>query len=132
MAQAGKQARKQATRHALVSEIMTRKVSCCSPDATVQQVARVMAERNVGSVPIAEGDRLVGLVTDRDLAVRVVARGLDPKTEPIAPHVTGAVQTVTPDTAIEDAVRLMEAHQIRRLPVVEGDRLVGIVSLGDL
>ncbi len=122
----------QPSRAETIGAIMTRDVSCCPPDATLQQVAKLMADRNVGTVPIAEGDRLVGLVTDRDLAVRAIAAGADPRTERIAPYVTKSVTTVRPDTPIDQAVRLMEEHQIRRLPVVEGGRLVGIVSLGDL
>ncbi len=115
-----------------VEAIMTREVSCCPPDATVQQVAKLMADRNVGSVPIAEGDRLVGMVTDRDITVRVVAAGADPRAETIGPYVTRPVQAVRPDTPLDEAVRIMEERQVRRLPVCEGDRLVGIVSLGDL
>jgi CBS domain-containing protein len=115
-----------------LKEIMTRDVETCAPTATVQEVARLMADRNVGVVPIAEGDRLVGLVTDRDIAVRVVAKGADPRSEQIRQYVSTDVTTVRPDTTIEEALRIMEAHQIRRLPVCEDDRIVGIVSLGDL
>ncbi|HWP35562.1 MAG TPA: CBS domain-containing protein [Thermodesulfobacteriota bacterium] len=114
-----------------VGEIMTREVSWCAPDATVQEVARVMAERNVGAVPIAEDGRLVGLVTDRDIAVRVVARGLDVRQTRIGDHVTREVEAVTPTTPIDTALGVMERYQVRRLPVVEEGRLVGIVSLGD-
>jgi CBS domain-containing protein len=114
-----------------IQDIMTRTVETCPPSATVQEVARLMADRNVGAVPIAEGERLVGMITDRDVAVRVVARGLDPRSERVADHVSADVKTVRPDTSIDDALSLMEAHQIRRIPVVDGGRLVGIVSLGD-
>jgi CBS domain-containing protein len=114
-----------------VRGIMTHEVRGCPPDATVQQVAQLMSDLNVGTAPITEGDRLVGMVTDRDIALRVVARGLDPRSERIADYVTRDVATITPDAAIDDALQVMEARQIRRLPVVEGSRLVGIVSLGD-
>jgi CBS domain-containing protein len=115
-----------------VQEIMTRNVETCPPTATIQEVARVMADRNVGSVPIVDGDRLIGTITDRDIVVRVVARGLDPRSEQVSKHLSSDVKTVRPDASIEDALSLMEAHQIRRIPVVEDGRLVGIVALGDL
>jgi CBS domain-containing protein len=115
-----------------IQEIMTRNVETCPPDASVQEVARLMADRNVGSVPICEGDRLVGVITDRDIAVRVVAKGLDARSEQVGKHISGDVKTVRPDTPIDQAFSLMEAHQVRRLPVCEGDRIVGIVAIGDL
>jgi CBS domain-containing protein len=117
---------------ARLDRIMTRDVETCPPTASVQEVARLMADRNVGSVPVADGDRLVGMITDRDLVLRVVAKGMDPRTERIGPHVSGQVVTLRPDSSVDEALRTMETHQIRRLPVCKGDRLVGIVSLGDL
>jgi CBS domain-containing protein len=115
-----------------VREVMTSEVETCTPTATAQEVAGVMAERDVGAVPIAEGDRLVGMVTDRDIVLRIVAAGKDPRTEQIGAHVSRDVVTVSPDTSIKEALSLMEEHQIRRLPVAENGRLVGIVSIGDL
>ncbi len=115
-----------------IDQIMTREVDTCPPSATVQQVARLMADRNVGAVPVAEQSRLVGMVTDRDIAIRVVAAGADPRSERIERYVSRDVQTLPPGASLDEARRLMERHQIRRLPVVDGGRLVGIVSLGDL
>jgi len=114
-----------------VSEIMTPDPETCAPDDTIRKVASMMADGDYGSVPVLEGDRFVGVVTDRDIAVRAVAEGLGPDT-PVSDVMTDEPITVEPDTDIEEVADIMAEEQIRRLYVVEDEKLVGVVSLGDL
>lgn len=115
-------------------EIMSREVKVASPQDTLQQVARLMAELDAGALPVAENDRLVGMVTDRDIAVRGDARGCDPKQTPVREVMsTGKIKYCFEDEEVEAIARNMAEQQIRRLPVVNRDkRLVGIISLGDI
>lgn len=115
-----------------LSEIMTTQLITCSPDETLAQVARKLEEANIGSCPVVEGDRLVGLITDRDIATRAVAKGRDPNSTTVGEVMTRDLITGSPDMSIEEACELLSEHQIRRLPVVEGERLVGFVALADL
>lgn len=116
----------------LISEVMTESVVTAPPESPVRAVAEMMRERNVGSVVLLDEDgQLVGFVTDRDLAVSVLADGRDAE-EPAAGHATAPVVTGAPAMTVEDAAELMVAHGIRRLPVLDGDRLIGIVTLDDL
>ena len=115
-----------------VREIMTRDVTALAPTATIAEVAQHMRYLNVGSIPLMQNDRLVGVITDRDIVVRVVADGLDPHLEQAEMHMTREPITVTPDTSVAEAARVMASKQVRRLPVVEGGRLVGYLALGDL
>lgn len=116
-----------------VSDVMTNGVRTLGPNEPLRRAAELMAELNVGSVLVADGERLVGLVTDRDIAIRAVARGMDTAATPI-----GQVMTVAPkycfDTdPIEHASALMQQLQVRRLPVIDSDnKLIGIVTLGDI
>ena len=114
-----------------VREIMTGEVRSATPDTPVHQVARMMRDEDVGSIPLVEEGRLVGIVTDRDICIQVVAeqRPLDAA---VRDFMTVRPETATPDTTIHRAAQIMQTHQIRRLPVCEGDRLVGIIALGDL
>ncbi|MGH2316586.1 CBS domain-containing protein [Planococcus sp. SE5232] len=114
-----------------IEEIMTTDVETCMPESTLQEVASKMREINVGSIPICEEDRLVGIVTDRDIVIRAIAEQI-PSDAAIAEILSAEVITGTVDLTIEEAAELMAAHKIRRLPIVENDRVVGIVSLGDL
>jgi len=107
-------------------------VRTCEPDATVVDVAKVMAKEDVGPIPVVEGGRLVGLVTDRDLVVRVLAEGKDPKTTKVGEIASRDLVTVSPDEDLDQALKLLAQHQVRRLPVVEGDRVVGIVAQADV
>lgn len=116
----------------LVKEIMTKDVCCMAPTATVAQVAQEMRRHNVGIMPICEGERLLGVVTDRDIVINEVAAGLDPNESEIRQFMTTNPLTVSPGTDVEKAAKLMAAEQVHRLPVVDGNRLVGIISLGDL
>ena len=118
---------------ARVADVMTAQVRVASPNDTVQQAARLMAEEDTGVLPVREGDRLVGMVTDRDLAVRVAAEGKDPTRTRVSEVMSQDVRTVFEDEPIEHAAEAMAEQQVRRLPVVDREeRLVGIVSLGDI
>ena len=115
-----------------IKEVMTRDVRACEPNATVAEAAKVMAQEDVGPVPIVEDDRLVGIVTDRDIAVRVVAEGRDPNATTVREIASTELVTVSPDDDLDEALILLAERQVRRLPVVEGDRLVGIVAQADI
>jgi CBS domain-containing protein len=114
-----------------IRDVMTPNPRTLSPDDTIQNAARIMRDEDTGAVPIVENGRAVGMVTDRDIVVRAVADGgqLD---RPVREIVTSGVVSVSPEMSTREASELMSEHQVRRLPVVEDDRLVGIVSLGDL
>jgi CBS domain-containing protein len=115
-----------------ISDLMTENPSTCEPSTPVMEAARVMAREDVGPIPVADGGSLVGVVTDRDLVVRVLAEGRDPETTTVGEVATTDVEVVPPDAALDEALRIMARKQIRRLPVVDGDRLVGIVSQADV
>lgn len=114
-----------------IRDVMTPNPRTLSPNDSIQSAARVMRDEDTGVVPVVENGRAIGLVTDRDIVIRAVADGgtLD---RPVREIASRDMITVTPDTSTRDAAVLMSEHQVRRLPVVEGERLVGIVSLGDL
>jgi CBS domain-containing protein len=115
-----------------VSEVMTRDVQTIRPDEPVQQAASFMLSADAGSIPVTEGGRLLGMITDRDIAVRGVARGYGPDT-PVRELMTGDVVCVRIDDNIEEAATKMSEARVRRLPVIDQEqRLCGIVSLGDL
>jgi len=101
-------------------------------DKTIAAVAKLMRDEDIGEVIVTDGDRLLGIVTDRDIVVRAIADGLDPVRETVDAVFSGDVNTVSADTPIEEAVRVMRERAVRRLPVMEGERLVGVVTLGDL
>lgn len=115
------------------SEVMTRNPRTCEPTDTVQQAAQLMKSEDVGPIPIASKDgNLEGIITDRDIVLKVVAEGRDPKTTKLSEVMTTDIVTCAPDGDIEDTLNLMEDHQVRRIPVVEGNRLVGIISQADV
>lgn len=115
-----------------VSEVMTRDVQTVRPDQPVQQAASFMLNADAGSIPVTEGDRLIGMITDRDIAVRGIANGYGPDT-PVRELMTNEIICAREDDDIEDVASKMGEAQIRRLPVIDRDeRLCGIVSLGDL
>jgi CBS domain-containing protein len=91
-----------------------------------------MQKHNIGSVPVCSGRNLQGIVTDRDIIIRNVANGLNPKTSKAGQVMTTDVTCGNPNMSVEEASKIMAKHQIRRLPVVEADKLVGVVSLGDV
>jgi CBS domain-containing protein len=116
-----------------VQELMTSNPQTVEPSATVVEAAKVMKERDTGIVPVVQGDRLVGTITDRDVAVRVVAEGKDPQSTTVSEVASKDVVTVEPGQNLDEALRLMAKHQVRRLPVVDDDgTLVGIVSQADV
>jgi CBS domain-containing protein len=115
-----------------IKEVMTRDVRACEPNATVAAAAKVMAQEDVGPVPIVEDGRLVGIVTDRDIVVRVVAEGRDPNATTVKEIASTDLVTVSPGDDLDEALKLLAERQVRRLPVVEGDRLVGIVAQADV
>lgn len=114
-----------------IRDVMTPNPRCVSPTDTIQSAARIMRDEDTGAVPVVENGRPVGMVTDRDIVVRVVADG-GQLNRSIGDIVTTGVVSATPDMSTREAAELMSEHQIRRLPVVENEQLVGIVSLGDL
>jgi CBS domain-containing protein len=116
-----------------LKDIMTPEVEVISPEATIQEAAQRMQNLDVGPLPVCDGDRLVGMLTDRDITVRVVAEGWDPTTTKVRQAMTAEIIYGFEDQDIQEAARLMEQYQIRRLPILNRDkRLVGIAALGDL
>jgi CBS domain-containing protein len=116
-----------------VADVMTPNPTTVEPTATVQEAARIMRDENIGIVPITEGDRLAGTVTDRDITIRVVAEGKDTQSPTVAEIASKNLVTVDPQQPLDEALRLMAQHQVRRLPVVEEDgKLVGIVAQADV
>ncbi len=114
-------------------EIMTRDVESTTPDATLQVAADQMRARSVGALPVCYGGRLVGIITDRNIVVRATAAGRDPALTQVRDAMTPHVVTCFEDQSIEEAAALMEAHKVRRLPVLtRQEQLVGIVTLDDL
>ena len=117
---------------ASIRDVMTSGPASSEPTATVVDAARIMAQEDVGPVPVVEGGRVVGMVTDRDIVVRVIAEGRDPNSTTIGEIASGDVVTVEPDTDLDEALTLMSSRQVRRLPVVENGELVGIVAQADV
>ena len=117
----------------VINEVMTRDVKIASPSDSLQQAAQLMEQEDFGSLPVGENDRLVGMLSDRDIAIRAVAQGLSPTDCTVGDVMSSEVKYVFDDESIEDAAKMMGKLQVRRLPVLNHDkRLVGIVSLGDL
>jgi CBS domain-containing protein len=116
-----------------VADVMTRDVRSVAPGDTLQRVAQCMDELNIGAVPVCDGQKLVGMVTDRDIAVRGVAAAKPAERTPVSEVMSGSVRWCTEDQDVDDVMDEMRDAQIRRMPVVDQDkRLVGILSLGDL
>ena len=118
-----------------VRELMTSDPVCCTPETTLEDVARMMRANDCGEIPVIESaqvQKLVGVITDRDIVCRAVADGKAPSTTHVSACMSTPVVTVTPDTSLEDCRQLMEEHQIRRVPVVKGNDICGIVSQADI
>jgi CBS domain-containing protein len=116
-----------------IKQVMTRGVEVIRPEETLQEAARKMKSIDVGPLPVCDGDRLVGMITDRDIIVRATAEGRDPKTTPVKEAMTPGIVYAFEDQDIEEAASLMKERQIRRLVVLDRNkRLVGILSLGDI
>jgi CBS domain-containing protein len=115
-----------------ISEVMTRDVRATEPSATIVEAAKTMGNEDIGPMPVVEAGRIVGIVTDRDIVVRVIAAGKDPKSTTVGEIASSDLVTVSPDDDLGEALTRMAQNQVRRLPVVEGDRLVGIVAQADV
>jgi CBS domain-containing protein len=115
-----------------IKDIMTRDVEVIHPDSVIQEAAGKMKTLNIGSLPVCDNRRLLGVLTDRDIAIRAVASGRDPSTK-VSETMTPELIYCFEDENVKEAAKLMERHQIRRLPILDREKhLVGIVSLGDL
>ena len=115
-----------------ICDVMTRNVETVSPDQTVQEAASFMLSADTGSIPVTDGDKLVGMITDRDIAVRGIAKGYGPDT-PVRDLMTGDIVAVRDTDNVSDVAAKMSEAQVRRMPVIDSDaKLCGIVSLGDL
>ena len=115
-----------------IREVMTQNPELVSGDTTVADAAKLMREGDFGGVLCGDGDEVSGFLTDRDIALRVVAEGKDPTSTTVSEVATTDLHTLSPDDSVEDAIELVRKHNIRRVPVVEGAKRVGIVSIGDL
>jgi CBS domain-containing protein len=116
-----------------VFEAMTPEVTTVKPDTPLIEAARLMRENGIGPLPVCDGDRLLGILTDRDIAIRATAEGLDPQSTAVRQVMTSEVVTCFEADDIRKAAEIMQRAQVRRLLVVDGDgRLAGIVSLGDI
>ena len=116
-----------------VSEVMTRGVECTRPDATLQEAAAKMKSLDIGPLPVCDNDRLVGMVTDRDITLRATASGRAPQSTAVAEVMTTASSWCNENDSVDDVLKKMGDEQIRRMPVIDAHKhVVGIVSLGDL
>ena len=116
-----------------VKDVMTKGAECAFASMPLDKAAEQMKDLNVGSLPVCDSDRLVGMITDRDITVRATSLSLDPATTKVADVMTPVIHVCYEDQSIDEAASLMKEKQIRRLPVLDRNRrLVGIVSLGDL
>ena len=118
-----------------ISEILNHKgitVWSISPDATVYEAILMMAEKNVGALLVTENNKLVGIISERDYSRKVIVKGKSSKTTAVREILSSHVIHVSPSQTVEECMRLMTDHRCRHLPVLEGDRIVGIISIGDL
>lgn len=115
-----------------LTQVMSSDVQLASPDMPISEAAAMMASNDVGVLPVGENDRLVGVITDRDITVRAVADGKDPRSTKVRDVMSSGVRWIYDDASTKEAAQIMSKNQIRRLPVINHDkRLVGIVSIGD-
>jgi CBS domain-containing protein len=117
---------------AKVSDVMSGRPRAVTPQTPLTEVAELMESEDVGSIPVVEEDRLVGIVTDRDIVIRAIAKGKDPKGMPVSAISSRELVTVHPDDDLSDALELMARHQVRRVAVTADERLVGVVSQADV
>jgi CBS domain-containing protein len=116
-----------------VRDVMTERPRAVTPQTPLSEVAELMEAEDVGAIPVVEGDRLVGIITDRDIVVRAIAKGKDPRGMPASEASSQELVTVNPDDDLSDALELMARYQVRRLAVTaEDERLVGVVSQADV
>ena len=115
--------------------ILTRKGSAVwsiSPDATIFEAIQLMADKNVGALPVVDNSRLIGIISERDYTRKVILKGLSSKNRPVRDIMTREVLTANPSDSIEDCIRVMTEKRVRHLPVLEGTKMIGIVSMRDL
>src|SRR2546423_12151627 len=115
-----------------VRDAMTEDPHAIGASASVVEAARLMREEHIGSLPITDDEQLVGMITDRDITTRVVAEAADPRMTSVGDVYSRDLISVEPDKDLEEALQLMARHQVRRLPVVENGRLVGIIAQADI
>ena len=115
-----------------VRDIMTQGADSVDGSTTVLEVAKRLAAEDYGSLPICDGDKLKGMITDRDIVVKVLAEGKDPASTKVIDLVQGEVVTIGADDSVEEAMQTMSKHQVRRLPVIDGTKLVGMLAQADL
>ena len=113
-------------------DLMTSPAECLAPDETIVTAARMLRKYDVGSMPILDGDTLVGVVTDRDIVINAVAKGLDVATATVAEAASDTVVTVDVEDSAEQVAQVLGEHQIRRVPVVENGKVVGVISQADV
>jgi CBS domain-containing protein len=117
----------------IIKDVMTSNPRSIDAEKSVAYAAKMMREEDVGLAPIVEGDKLIGMLTDRDIAIRVVAEGRNPDQVKVADVASKQVVTIDPQQDLDEALRIMAKHQVRRLPVVEEDgKLVGVVAQADI
>jgi CBS domain-containing protein len=115
-----------------IREVMTENPQVVTTETSVAEAAKLFKDGDFGAVIVTDGEQVAGILTDRDIVVRVVADGRDPQSTSVGEVCTKDVKTLSPDDSVEDAIRLVREHDVRRVPVVEGAKPVGIVSIGDL
>jgi CBS domain-containing protein len=115
-----------------IREVMTADPQTVSSDATLEEAAREMQSDDIGAVLVTDNGGVAGILTDRDIVVRAIAEGRDPSSTKVGDVATRDVQTLAPDSSIDDAIKLVREQNVRRIPVVEDGRPAGIVSIGDL
>ena len=115
-----------------VRDIMTQGADSVEGTTTVLEVAKRLAAEDYGSLPICDGDKLQGMITDRDIVVKVLAEGKDPATTRVIDLIQGEVVTIGADDSVEEAMQTMSKHQVRRLPVIDGNKMVGMLAQADL
>ena len=116
----------------IVNDIMSKDIVSLSSEDSIERAAQIMKQFDVGSIPVCNQEKLIGIVTDRDITLRSVAAGTNSNQQKISDVMTSNPVTGTPDMDIHDAARIMSEQQIRRLPIIQNNNLVGIVSLGDI
>ena len=115
-----------------VKDIMSKEITSLSSEDSIEKAAQLMKQCDVGSIPVCSQEKVVGIVTDRDIALRAVAEGQNVKQQKVRDIMTSNPVVGNPEMNIDDAVRMMSENQIRRLPIVENNSLVGLVALGDI
>jgi CBS domain-containing protein len=115
-----------------VKDIMSKEIACLNSEDSIQKAAEMMKEHDIGSIPVCNQNKIIGIVTDRDITLRTVATAQNPTQQKVGDIMTSNPVVGRPEMDVDDAVSIMSHRQIRRLPIVENDSLVGIVSLGDI